>query len=74
MNCDQIKEWIAKKEFFESSICDAVKKHIDKCSVCKKLYNLDIYLEKQIKEGLQKVDPPADFLNKLQLALAEKWA
>ena len=55
MNCDQIKEWIAKKEFFESSICDAVKKHIDKCSVCKKLYNLDIYLEKRFLKKKLKV-------------------
>ncbi len=66
MNCSDFKRWMLDVKFEDPSAEQFAQAHIDVCASCKKLYRMDLAMERCLGDAMTQINPPADLVSKIK--------
>lgn len=74
MNCEDFKQWIDNRDFYDEIWAKDAGKHIKQCDACENLHIMDTRIESRIRDALKKIDPPERLVARIEMNIqsAEK--
>jgi hypothetical protein len=71
MKCIEFKDWLENRDIFTTQLDISLKQHMEDCSSCSKLYELDSKLENIIQKEFCQNEVPSSLVNKIDTNLSD---